>query len=75
MTENTKKTTSRLYVVKTEQGERLIRAKSITSAIKFVMRDLVVSRVASTEDVARIVGAGINIGDATAVAEPVADGE
>ena len=70
MTEATKKATTRLYVIETESGERLIRAKSIVSATQHVVRDLVVARVASTDDVARIVGAGVRVEDAS---EPVAE--
>lgn len=58
------KRASRLYVVQTEAGKRLVRAKSLVAATQHVVRDLLVARVASPEDVAEIVSAGVRVEDA-----------
>ncbi len=59
-------TKSRIYTVANGDQESLVRATSESQAIRHVVKGMYVARVATQDDIALLVGAGVKIQDARA---------
>ena len=61
--------TTRIYIVTTPAGEHLVEAQNPSQAVKAITHAGVTVSAASTKDVARLLGAGVALVDASATAE------
>ena len=54
----------RIYIVKQDKKERLVRAVSATAAIRHVAAPMFEARVASQQDLVNLVGQGVKVEEA-----------